>query len=141
MSFKYTLKTALIMDGETEVATVRGLSFTDIVQLLQVNREAMERLYAEFAGRDPNSIGEGEVTAIGMQMVEKAPALAGHIIALAADAPESFDDIIAMPVGLQIACLEKIGELTFTSGGGLKKTLALAMKAMSGASQSASPAR
>lgn len=128
MAFKYTLKTKPVMDGAEEVLTVRGLSLNDIVQLLLINRDAMEGLFEQFSGRNPESINETEIVSAGMGMVETAPGLVAHIVALAADATEHFDEIVNLPIGIQAAALEKIGELTFSAGGGPKKMLALAMK-------------
>lgn len=148
MALKYRQKTEKVMDGDEEVATVHGLSFNAITGLITLNRVAVEALFDKFQGRDPASISETEVSAIGMDMIEKAPVLVAQIIAEASDAYDGFDPkdegaenpmdvIMSMPVGLQIAFLEKIGPLTFNAGGGAKKLLALAMKAAQGGSQSA----
>ena len=103
-------------------------------------------MFAKFQGRDPGTIDESEVGAVGMEMIEKAPLLVAQIIADASDAYEGYNEetdenpmevILSMPVGLQIAFLEKIGALTFNAGGGAKKMLALALKAVQGGSQSA----
>lgn len=147
MALKYRVKTEKVFDGEDEVATVHGLSFNSIVGLININRDAVEGLFSKFQGRDPGTIDEGEVSAIGMEMIEKAPLLVAQIIADASDAYAGYNEetdenpmevILSMPVGLQIAFLEKIGPLTFNAGGGAKKMLALALKAVQGGSQSAS---
>lgn len=127
MPVKFTLKTETIKDGDNEVV-VRGLSLNDIVQLMVVNRDAVEAMFGEFAGRDPEQIKDTEITEVAMNLIETAPAMVAHIIALAADATDEFDNIMKLPVGMQMDALEKVGGLTFTSGGGAKKMLALAWK-------------
>lgn len=147
MALKYTQKTTIVMDGETEAGSVHGLSFNAIVGLININREAVEGLFNSFQGREAETVSEDEISSLGMDMIKSAPMLVAQIIAEASDAyvgydPDSADEspmdvIMSMPVGLQIAFLEKIGPLTFNAGGGAKKMLALAMKAVRGGNQSA----
>lgn len=149
MALNYTLKREKVMDGDDEIATVRGLSLNDIIGLLNMNKEAMTFLFDQFKDRDPLTITEGEIDDVGMQMIESAPMLVAQIIAEATDAYAGWDEsdpaanplnlILTMPVGVQMAFIEPIGRLTFSAGGGAKKMLALAMKAVQGGSQSASP--
>lgn len=124
----YTLKTDKVMDGDEVIVTVRGLSPTDIVQLIQINRPAIEELFNRFSGREPETIDDADVAEAGLSMIEAAPGLVAHIIALAADALDQFDQVLVLPVGVQVEALEKIGKLTFSAGGGPKKVMALAMK-------------
>ena len=149
MALKYKMKTKDVMDGDEVVGTVHGLSFNAIVGLVNLNRPAVEALFNQFQGRDPATINEGEINAIGMEMLESAPVLVAQIIAAATDAYEDFDPkeegatspldtIMDMPLGLQLAFLQEIMPLTFNAGGGVKKMLALALKASQGASQSGS---
>lgn len=124
-------------DGE-EIATVHGLSFSAITTLININRPAVEALFEQFSGREPDSITETEVSAVGQSMFETAPLLVAQIIAAATDAYEEWDGvsdtdnpittIMAWPLGLQWAALEAIAPLTFNAGGGAKKMLALALQ-------------
>lgn len=148
MALKYTQKTEKVMDGDTEVGTVHGLSFNSILGLININREAVDSIFTKFQGKDGVEIADEEVAKIAMDLIETAPVLVAQIIADATDAyadyveeygaPSPMEVIMGMPVGLQLAFLEKIGPLTFNAGGGAKKMLALAMKAVQGGSQSAS---
>lgn len=147
MALKYTLKTATIKDGEQEIATVRGLSLNDIVQLLLINREAAGALFDELNGRDPEELTPSDITAVGSQLIESFPGFVAQIIAIAADAYEEegsdespIETILTMPVGVQIAALEKIGELTFV-GSSPKKLIALALKMAQQKGQSMSTAQ
>jgi|GEM_PF-2899801 hypothetical protein len=145
MALKYTLKRAEVIDGGDVVATVRGLSLNDMTDLMQINAEAMDLLFEQFRGREPDSISEIEVSGIGVSLLKSAPVIVAQIIATATDAyseyeeaegrPTPMDVIMAMPTGTQMACLEKIGELTFNAGFDPKKLIALALSVMKGAGQ------
>lgn len=144
MALKYTLKTATVMDDGEEIAIVHGLSLNSIIGLINVNRKEMDGLFMAFADRDVDSISESEVTDMGMSMIDQAPQFVAQIIAEASDAykghdPEKdespLDLIMGMPLGIQMALLQKIGELTFTGGAAPKKMLTLALKAVQSGSQ------
>lgn len=142
MALKYTLKRATIMDGGEEIATVRGLSLNDITELMSVNAGAVEELFNQFNDRDPETVRPDEVTRVGMDMMRNTPMLLAQIIATGSDAYLDYDEksgeqspmelIMSMPAGMQIACLEKIGEMTFTAFGGPKKVLALVLRIAQG---------
>lgn len=144
MTLKYKVKTRNIVDEGEVVGTVRGLSLNHIVGLINTNRGAVEKLFGKF--QDESTLADEDVAAIGMEMIEQAPVLVAQIIAFATDAYVDYeevegvetplDTIMSMPVGLQLAFLQEIGDLTFSAGGGVKKVLALAMKAARGGSQS-----
>lgn len=142
MALNYTLKKSKVMDGDDLIATVRGLSLNDIVELISMNKEAMESLFNQFAERDPNTITEGEIVQTGMGLLSSAPMLIAQIIAVGADAWEDYtgadgevnpiESILSMPTGLQVMCLEQIGSLTFNAANPPKKMLALTLKAVQG---------
>ena len=139
MALKYKVKRERVLDDDgTEIATVRGLSLNDIVGLIMINKDAMEALFAQFNGREPDTIGEEDINGIGIAMIESAPTLVAQAIAEATDAytdhtqvegeETPIDLILSMPTGLQIHFLEKIGRLTFEKGGSPKKLFAQVMK-------------
>lgn len=148
MALKYTVKTRKIMDGDDEVGTVHGLSLNHIVGLINNNRPAVEALFNKFQDKTESAMTDDEVASIGVDMIEQAPLMVAQIIAFATDAydgyvavdgePTPLDTILSMPVGLQLAFLQEIGDMTFSAGGGAKKMLALALKAARGGSQSVS---
>lgn len=125
MPLKYKPKTAKIVEDDHFEIELHGLSLNDVTQLAMINREAIEALFDKVAGRDVSDIGDSEVRAVLLNAIESAPALVAHTIALSARALEEFDTIAGLPVGLQIECLMKIGELTFTREFTPKKVLAL----------------
>ncbi|MBI1620019.1 phage pre-tape measure protein [Aquamicrobium zhengzhouense] len=147
MALKYTVKTKDVKDGDEVVGSVHGLSFNAIVGLINLNREVVETLFNKFSGREAESITDTEISAVGMEMLETAPLFVAQVIAEATDAFDGYDPkdenavnpldtIMSMPLGLQLAFLQEIMPLTFNAGGGVKKMLALALKASQGASQS-----
>jgi hypothetical protein len=146
VALKYKIKTRKIMDGDDEVGTVHGLSLNNIVGLINNNRPAVESLFNRFQDKTESAMTDEEVASIGVDMIEQAPLMVAQIIALATDAYEGYeavegeptplDAIMSMPVGLQMAFLQEIGDMTFSAGGGAKKMLALALKAVRGGSQS-----
>lgn len=140
MALKFALKTAKIeISGPENYVEVRGLSLNDVVQLVMLHREVIEELFNRFSGRDPDDITEADAAQTIMEMVEKAPGMVAHIIALAADALDQYDTVVQLPVGVQVTCLEKIGEFTFATGGGPKKLLGMALKMAGNAKPKSSP--
>jgi hypothetical protein len=125
MSIRVYSKTAKIMDGDEEIAEVRGLSPNDFFELYTLHKEAMEDIYNRFVNREPGTISEEEVMDVAGQAIQYAPKLMAHLIAIGANARDQFEDILAMPIGYQIDCVSKIVELTFAGGYGPKKILAL----------------
>lgn len=125
MALKYKAKTAKIVEDDHFEIELHGLSLNDITQLVMINRSAIETLFDQVSGRDVSDIGDREVRGVMMDAVENAPALVAHVIALSAKALDEYDTIAELPIGLQIECLVKIGELTFTREFTPKKALAL----------------
>jgi len=128
---KFTLKKVLIKVTEDEgnAFEVRGLSPNDISQLLMLHKPVMEQLFIKYAAQDPEKLNAddiaGSASEIAMSMLEQAPALVAHAIALAADDTDNFKEYTALPVGVQLGAIADIGRLTFETAGGSKKLLDL----------------
>lgn len=128
---KFTLKKSLIKvtDDEGNSFSVRGLSPNDIAQLLSLHKPVMEQLFKQYVDRDPEAITSDDIanTAadMAMAMLEQAPALVAHTIALAADNVEDYEEYVKLPIGLQVEALAEIGRLSFETAGGAKKFLDL----------------
>lgn len=147
----YTLKRAKVMDGGEEIATVRGLSLNDIMQLVTLNMSAMQMLFDQFKDRATEEISADEIAATGMELLRSAPGLIAQIIAIGTDAYADYEPsegtasplevIKSMPTGTQIACIEEIGKLTFTADFGPKKVIALVLKAVQGTIRGGSDTR
>ncbi len=136
MSFKNTLnRTKRIEFGEDGHIEVRGLALPDIHQLVAVNYDEIAPLFDRFTGRDAsNPITADDIdNGIMVDLVAKFPAIAAHVIALAADEPAAFSDIMKLPLGVQVAALEAIGTMTFSAPGGLKNFLETVLAVARGA--------
>lgn len=149
MAFTYKVKRRSIEDDNEVVATVRGLSLNDIVDLTLTNKDAMTMIFDQFKDREVNGITEAEVLSTATDMIAKLPLVVANIIAVASDAWEDYDTesdisenpiqlIMAMPTGLQARCLEVIGEMTFTKEMPPKKIMGLVLKTL-GTTQSNGP--
>ena len=137
------------MDGGEVIGSVHGLSFNTIVSLIELNMDAAQSLFNQFAGMDPESINEKSLMDAGWGMIKTVPLFVAQIIAMGTDAYDDADVnedeagtlefIMSMSVGSQYAFLEKIAELTFNASATPKKLLALVSKAV--ASQGGSDVR
>lgn len=149
MALKRTLKTVEVMDGGEVIGSVHGLSFNTIVSLIELNMDAAQSLFNQFAGVDPESINEKVLMDAGWGMIKTVPLFVAQIIAMGTDAYDDADVnedeagtlefIMSMSMGTQYALLEKIAELTFNASATPKKLLALVSKAV--ASQGGSDVR
>jgi hypothetical protein len=129
MAVKIRIKTVKVIDADgEEIAEVRGLSPNDFFELYNLHKPVMEQAYSRFAEVDAQYVTEQDFRDMAGEAIQHAPALLAHVIAIGADDRENFDEILKMPVGDQIECVTKIMELTFTSGFGPKKLLALIEK-------------
>lgn len=127
MALKFTLQTETVEFPGGEI-TIRGLTFPDIAQLVEVNRDALAPLFDKYSGRKPEKIVNEDAGDIVLDILTAAPAAVTNIIALAADAPDQFDLIAQIPIGAQIEIVIKIGELTFKTNGGAGNLAAVVTK-------------
>ena len=118
MALKFTLQTETIEFPGGEIS-VRGLSFPDLAQVVEVHREAIVPLFDKYAGRKPEKLLLEDTSVIVLDILTAAPTAVTHIIAVAADAADQFNMIAQIPIGAQIEILGKIGELTFKTNGGV----------------------
>ncbi len=116
-------------DGE-QVFAVRGLSLNDVVLLLQNNRPAMERLFAEFQDKGDDLLGDDQ--ALVQMILANFPRLFAQAVALAADEPNGEDQVLNLPFSMQIDAFEKIGRLTFAAEGGPKKVMETVVRVLQG---------
>lgn len=118
-------------NGEGEPVMVRGLSFIDIKALFAQHQELALQAFDVIKAAQKNGVpGSDAMGGIVLRLLEEAPALAAGIIASAADEPEAMAMVFEMPIHWQASALEKIAELTFGEGEGLKKFGPVAMRAL-----------
>lgn len=110
------------------VIDVRGLSFIDISTLVNRHRADMEKLftiYKEFTSKEGASlVGDALIMRYGFELINEAPGILAHVIALAADEPDRVQQVSKLPATSQIDALVAIARLTIEDFGGLKKMVA-----------------
>jgi hypothetical protein len=121
-----------VPDGEL---TVRGLGLSDISRLVQRHRSDLEGAFNQVADAAQGAEEDGDQMI--SRLLGQAPQLAAEIIALALDEPDQVEQAGKLPISLQLAILEKCGDLTFVGEGGMGKTMEIVIKMISGATQAA----
>lgn len=126
---------------EAEVKTsggsfsVRGLSLEDIASLVTRHRAAAEAMFQQFSGQPDQALNDAR--AIGVGLLQVAPAAVAEIIAIASGDADEEGVAIAkrLPIDVQLAALEKIGEMTFATEGGLKNALSAVVRMLSNSTE------
>lgn len=110
--------------------TVRGLSLADIATLVRSHADLMSDMFSKVAQDPENALSVAAV--IGARLLDEAPALAVHAIALAADSADRIEDVARIPFPAQIAALETIARLTFATENDLKKVIETVIRTAQG---------
>lgn len=101
---------------------VRGLSLEDISVLINRHLPDIEALFDLFtSGHDLSKLDDNAFKNLAASIVGQAPGFAANLIALAADEPDSAKQAAMLPAPVQINAVIKIGDLTFSEVGGIKK--------------------
>jgi len=98
---------------------VRGLSLADMTKLINSYRTELEEVFRTF-----EEVTFADISTLAEQMLGRFPDAVAHAIALAADEPERADVVKALPASVTLDAVEKVGRLTLSAEGGLKKVLA-----------------
>lgn len=109
---------------------VRGLSFLDISKIVKVHYDDLEGLfdlYETHGGGDLSYVAMGK---FAMALINDAPGLVAHIIALGADEEAFLEKAQTLPLMAQIDALKAIAKLTFSDVEDIKKMLGKAMELM-----------
>jgi hypothetical protein len=100
---------------------VRGIGLDDVAVLMNLYLRDIDALFNLY---DEN-VDEGSKMAAMAQfaivLCREAPALVGHLIALAADEPDQIDKARRLSLPAQVEILKAIFELTFEEAGGSRK--------------------
>lgn len=118
---------------------VRGLSFLDISKLVKVHYDDLEGifdLYETHGGGDLSYIAMGK---FAMALINDAPGLVSHIIALGADDEANLEKAQSLPLMAQIDALKAISRLTFSDVEDIKKTIRKAVDLMRDAKANQTP--
>lgn len=124
MSLSQYQPETLTIKGKRHEFDVRGLSFTDLSQLIRLHYTDLEALF-EIYEREAVTGGINSVSLAryATGLIKDAPGLVAHVIALAADEPEMVETAGKLPLLAQIEALKAIGKLTFEEVGGAKKLM------------------
>lgn len=90
--------------------TVRGLSTVELEDLYRKNREAVIEIYDLYIGNEQ----EPDWSLVISDALKLAPDMIAELIAIAADEPDEVESAKALPPGLLMKALERIGALTFS---------------------------
>lgn len=105
--------------------TVRGLTFIDISALTHEHYDLLSKVFDGIKVDD-----DIDIKKIVGKFAPAMPPLAASIIACGCDEPARIDLASKLPFGTQIEALQKIGELTFATEGGVKAVFQMVMAAM-----------
>lgn len=125
-------------DGQS--LTVRGLSLPDVQALVRGRFSEMTILFDQYApvfeSTGAEAMTDDLIQGVGHRLLDSAPDIAAHIIALGADDADEEGIAIAkrLPFPAQIEALEAIGRMTFDAGGGPKKVLETVVRVIRGLS-------
>lgn len=141
MSLKgYQLPTkTIVLPGEGSL-TLRGLALPDIAKIVENHRPMVEQLFSKYAEDSTNDDLEN-ITMIGQTLVESAPLLLAHVVAISADEPEEWEVVSKLPFPVQLEAIEAVGKLTFEGSGGVKKVVEMVIKAVKSVTDLAVDAR
>jgi hypothetical protein len=134
MSGKASFKTFRIprKDVPTSGGTfsVRGVSLADLTEVFLAERHQLEAVYDRVMNGSVSSDPEVAV----LQVLQSAPDVVARLIASANDEPDEWATVRDMPLADQLVLALGVLEVTFESGGGVKKvveTVTKAVRAMS----------
>ncbi len=112
-------------DGQKITVTVRGLTPAEVSELIKKFKEDALKIYDVITGLDLDSVQtENDFFTRIVAMLSDIPNIAANVIAQACDEPDAADYALRLPLFAQYAIISKVGALTFTVDGDLKKLLA-----------------
>ena len=113
-----------------KVATVRGLNFEDISQLVRNHITDLTQILGSFS-KDGKLLPETlDTNALIFNLVVKTPGTAGRLIALGCDEPDETEKAKLLPAPLQVKLIGEIVALTFEDVGGPLEFLVLVRMAV-----------
>ncbi len=117
MAFSYSPRkeTVNFDGGQIEV---RGLTFPDLSQLFEVNRDAILPIFEKYRNKPGEQILLEDTGGIIIDFLQAAPVAVTHFICLAADEQDNFNAIAQLPIGAVVQIIERVVDLTFRTNGG-----------------------
>lgn len=113
------LRREIPLRGGSSVS-VRGLSLDDVAVLMNLYLRDIDALFGLYDEVDEASRVRA-MAQFAVVLCREAPALVGHMIALACDEPDQIDRARTLGLPKQVEILKAIFELTFEEAGGARK--------------------
>lgn len=132
-SLKLPTEEVKVSDGVS--FTVRGLSLVDITNLVRERGAEVSALFDHYGGfLEADTAKTEQIEVLTASLLDQAPEVAALVIMAAAEdgADADIKTVISLPFPVQIDALEKIGKLTFASGGGPKKVVETVIRVLRG---------
>ena len=127
----YVVQRRDVMDfNGKKIATVRGLNFEDISQLVRNHITALTQILNGFSEGGKLLPEALDMNAMMFSLIVKAPDTAGKMLALGCDEPNEIEKAKLLPAPLQLKLLGEIAALTFEDVGGPLEFLVLVRMAM-----------
>lgn len=102
---------------------IEGLSLEHVAVLVREHLPDIEALFDLF--QNSNKVGNADYLSAIQAIVTQAPGFAANVIALASGEPDSAPIAAKLPFPVQVDVITKIGDMTFSEVGGVKKSLEL----------------
>lgn len=100
---------------------VEGLSLSSLAVLVRTHLSDLDAIFDLFqSGAD---IKTEDISGFLGNLIMQAPGLVANIIAVAANEPDAAPQVQKLPFTVQLDAIMKIGELTFTEPGSVKKCM------------------
>lgn len=111
--------------------TVRGLSLSDVSNLLRLHGEALEGVYLEKIVNSEDDPEAFNMAALARAVMEAAPMAVAQAIAQAADEPDLASTVGRMPIPVQMDAIEKVLALTFHTEDDVKNVVGAVLRGSS----------
>jgi len=108
-------------DGAAAYFSVRGLSFSDLRILVVKYSGELASIFDLLANGRQGEVDVESASALVADFIQKFPAVAAEIIAVASGEPDSFETALALPFPIQTEAIQKIVKLTFATESSVKK--------------------
>lgn len=118
--------------------SVRGLGLDDVAVLMNLYLSDIDALFRLYDDEVDESNRVAAMAQFAIVLCREAPALVGHMIALAADEPDQIEKARKLSLPAQVDILKTIFELTFEEAGGARKffeSLAMLLRTLAPAAQ------
>lgn len=102
---------------------VEGLSLEHVAVLVREHLPDLDALFSLF--QNSGNVDSTQFEDIAKAIITQAPGFAANLIAVASNEPESAPNAAKLPFPVQLEVIMKIGDMTFSEVGGVKKSLEL----------------